>query len=237
MDVFFSHRVDYSASIKSQSLTLPLIQSHNFLSFPLLSQVTITMWTISKAVALLPILLVTCAATPRKSLEFGPNLSHRSFNTDPEPLPQHLISQGLSAKDIGELYLGYQLKLRKGSYRLREDSYLDSTTGVWHLYYRQVIFDGELEVSDGDINLSVLNGRVISYGDSVSVDYQSSWNTGRYTSTFSSSTVVLPLQSGMSSRQDRLPYPSKTMGHSTMLTTALNSGSNSSGYPLLLNFP
>ena len=162
------------------------------------------MWTISKAIALLPIVLVTCAASPRKSLAFGPNLIHRSFNTDPEPLPQHLISKGLSAKDIGELYLEHQLKLRKESYRLREDSYQDSTTGVWHLYYRQVVFDGELEVSDGDINLNVVNGQVISYGDSVSVDYQSSWITGRYTSTFSSSTVALPPHSGISSPQDRL---------------------------------
>ena len=131
------------------------------------------MWTRSKAVTLLPLLLVTCAATQRKSLGFSPELNHRSFNTDPDPLPQHLISQSLSAKDIGELYLEHQLNLREGSYRLREDSYQDSTTGIWHLYYRQVVFDGALDVSDGDINLNVLNGQVISYGDSVSVDDQS----------------------------------------------------------------
>jgi extracellular elastinolytic metalloproteinase len=65
------------------------------------------------------------------------------------------------------------MKLEKGSYRLREDSYRDPTTSVWHLYYRQVFIGGALEVSDGDINLNVLNGQVISYGDSVSVHYHS----------------------------------------------------------------
>jgi extracellular elastinolytic metalloproteinase len=132
------------------------------------------MWATSKAIALLPLLLVTCAATHRKSLGFSPELNHRSFNTKPDALPRHLISQSPSAKDLGELYLEHQLKLRKGSYRLREDSYRDSTTGIWHLYYRQVVFDGALEISDGDINLNILNGQVLSYGDSVSVNYQSS---------------------------------------------------------------
>ena len=129
------------------------------------------MWATSKAATLLPFLVLTGAATQRKSLAFGPELTHRSFNTSPDPLPQHLISQDLSARDIGDLYLEHQLKLEKGSYRLREDSYRDSTTGVWHLYYRQVLIGGAREVSDGDINLNVLNGQIISYGDSVSVDY------------------------------------------------------------------
>ena len=134
------------------------------------------MWTTSKtATALLPILAATAASathahpgSSRKSLAFGPDLSHRSFNTDPAPLPNQFTTHDLSAKDVGELYLEHQLKLEKGSYRLREDSYRDSTTGVWHLYYRQTVLDGALEVADGDINLNILNGQVLSYGDSVS---------------------------------------------------------------------
>ena len=51
------------------------------------------------------------------------------------------------------------------SYRVRKDSYTDETTGITHVYFRQVV-DG-VEVADGDINVNIRDGMVLSYGDSV----------------------------------------------------------------------
>jgi extracellular elastinolytic metalloproteinase len=51
-----------------------------------------------------------------------------------------------------------------GDFVIREDSYQDKNTGVSHVYLRQVV--NGLEVIDGDINLNILDGKVISFGDS-----------------------------------------------------------------------
>jgi extracellular elastinolytic metalloproteinase len=50
------------------------------------------------------------------------------------------------------------------SYSIRDDSYTDTNTGVTHVYVRQ--FVNGLEVVDGDINLNIKDGVVISYGNS-----------------------------------------------------------------------
>lgn len=53
------------------------------------------------------------------------------------------------------------------SYRIRKDSYTDPSTGVTHIYAKQV-YRG-LDVFDGDVNINVYNGKIISYGNEVSV--------------------------------------------------------------------
>jgi extracellular elastinolytic metalloproteinase len=49
---------------------------------------------------------------------------------------------------------------------IRKDSYTDKNTGVTHVYVRQVV--NGIEVTDGDMNVNVKDGMVLSYGDSVS---------------------------------------------------------------------
>lgn len=53
------------------------------------------------------------------------------------------------------------------SFKIRDDSYTDSNTGVTHVYVRQVV--NGLEVADGDINVNIKDGMVLSYGNSVSL--------------------------------------------------------------------
>lgn len=51
-------------------------------------------------------------------------------------------------------------------YFIRKDSYTDTNSGVSHVYVRQVV--NGLEVADGNINLNIRDGKVLSYGNSVS---------------------------------------------------------------------
>ena len=53
------------------------------------------------------------------------------------------------------------------SFVIRKDSYTDKNTGVSHIYARQYMHG--IEVADGDINVNVKDGVVLSYGDSVRV--------------------------------------------------------------------
>jgi extracellular elastinolytic metalloproteinase len=56
------------------------------------------------------------------------------------------------------------LGLHEEMFYIREDSYRDTTTGVSHIYLRQIV--NGVEVSNADINLNILDGKVISFGDS-----------------------------------------------------------------------
>jgi len=50
------------------------------------------------------------------------------------------------------------------SYKIRKDSYTDKNTGVTHVYVRQLV--NGLEVTDGDMNINIKDGIVLSYGTS-----------------------------------------------------------------------
>lgn len=106
----------------------------------------------------------------RKTVSFGPQLGHAKYTTSPAHLSTFTTTSNdkKSVFKLADEYVKTVLGHPEGSWKLREDSYLDENTGVWHLYLRQVMHDGNVEVTDGDINLNVLNGKVISYGDSVS---------------------------------------------------------------------
>ncbi len=56
-------------------------------------------------------------------------------------------------------------KTSSSSYKIRSDSYTDKNTGVTHVYVRQLI--NGLEVADGDMNINIKDGMVLSYGNSV----------------------------------------------------------------------
>jgi extracellular elastinolytic metalloproteinase len=108
----------------------------------------------------------------RKTLGFGPDHPHAVFHSSPyqiqtngfmpmSPKTDPFMVADIFAKDI----LGSQLS-DSISYRIRKDSYTDKNTGVSHVYLRQVV--NGIEVSDGDMNINVKDGMVISYGSSVS---------------------------------------------------------------------
>jgi extracellular elastinolytic metalloproteinase len=114
-------------------------------------------------------------ARRRKTLGFGPRNPKAVFRTNPEHIPE--IAQGLKARGVEDedpLEIAYEFAMQVTrstrsaavTFRIRDDSYTDKSTGVSHVYVRQVIFG--VEVADGDMNINIKDGKVISYGDSVS---------------------------------------------------------------------
>lgn len=105
----------------------------------------------------------------RKSLGFGPEHPHSVFHTDPIMVVNgfmHANNPFAVANTFLQDLLGNQLS-GSSSYHIRDDSYTDSNTGVTHVYARQIV--NGLEVADGDINLNIKDGLVLSYGNSVGV--------------------------------------------------------------------
>lgn len=107
--------------------------------------------------------------TPRKSLSFGPVHPHAKFTVGPAELPPSFRATSQDPIEIARHFANEVILLkedaRRHSYVIREDSYTDSTTGVTHVYLRQLV--NGIEVADGDANINVLDGKVISYGNSV----------------------------------------------------------------------
>ncbi|KAG6885176.1 hypothetical protein C0993_005260 [Termitomyces sp. T159_Od127] len=109
-----------------------------------------------------------CAANAlghrRKSLGFGPAHPGPVFRAGPRtnaflPNADPLLVADRFVKDI----LGTRLT-ESMSFRIRDDSYTDSNTGVTHVYVRQVV--NGLEVANGDMNINIKDGTVLSYGSS-----------------------------------------------------------------------
>lgn len=122
-----------------------------------------------------PALASTAQSSSRKSLSFGPVLPHAQFVTNPSASSSFTATSAPSTDPkeialnfVNQLAQQYQTTEDNGhSFFLREDSYTDSTSGVSHIYVRQLVQG--IEVADGNINLNIYNGKVISYGDSVSI--------------------------------------------------------------------
>ena len=120
-------------------------------------------------------LLGLAAALPepqrRKSLSFGPVLPHARFDTSAyQPVPASLYAGSINVHvdplEVAKSFLDSHVDLDNGvSYVIRGDSYTDKATGVTHVYARQVIQG--VHVADGNINLNIKNGVILSYGDSV----------------------------------------------------------------------
>ncbi|KAF9502650.1 hypothetical protein BS47DRAFT_1403304 [Hydnum rufescens UP504] len=109
-------------------------------------------------------------STRRKSLGYGPKLPHARYVTDVTRV--QTFAPLKEPKDVALLYLdsilseGTASTLIEGrDFVFRDDSYTDDRTGVTHLYVRQVV--NGIEVADGNINLNIMDGHVLSYGDSV----------------------------------------------------------------------
>jgi len=63
-----------------------------------------------------------------------------------------------------EVARAYVNSLTDGDFVIRPDSYTDKATGTSHVYVRQLV--NGLEVADGNINLNIVDGKVVSFGDS-----------------------------------------------------------------------
>ena len=120
----------------------------------------------------LALVAITQAHQPsgRKSLGFGPKNPNAKFVTVPTRVPS--FSPLKTPRDVALNFLSSVPSISPGlslveglDYIIREDSYTDQRTGVSHTYIRQ-LWNG-IEVADGDINLNILDGQVISYSDSV----------------------------------------------------------------------
>lgn len=109
----------------------------------------------------------------RKTLGFGYDLPHAVFHTSPEVIEQpldQLTTGSVSSFEVARSFVTQLLQKdgqldESSSFVLRDDSYTDKRTGVSHVYFRQRV--NGLDVADGNINVNVKDGIVISYGDSV----------------------------------------------------------------------
>ena len=106
----------------------------------------------------------------RKSLGFGPEHPHAVFRSSPYQIQTNGFlppDPSLPAVEVARLFIEDLLVGRPegSSYEIRKDSYTDKNTGVTHVYVRQLV--NGLEVADGDMNINVKDGMVISYGNSV----------------------------------------------------------------------
>jgi len=107
------------------------------------------------SVAFLP--LATAHST-RKSLRFGPRHPTARYVTEPQ------VSSFAAHTNPFDVARAFLQSHTDSDYYIRDDSYTDRNTGTTHVYVRQRV-DG-IEVANGDINLNIQDGRVLSFGDS-----------------------------------------------------------------------
>lgn len=100
----------------------------------------------------------------RKTLSFGPVLPDAVYYTNPFYHASILRSSDdpyEGARIFAEDLVGH---IPDSSFQIRKDSYTDAATGITHVYLRQYVKG--IEVADGDLNVNVKDGVVLSYGDS-----------------------------------------------------------------------
>ena len=127
---------------------------------------------------LVPLLLAGLSATsvaaqesvkPRKSLGFGPVHPHAVFRSNPSEIPQSFgVPQNDDPLKLAQSFAKGLIPPHlddAAAFVLRKDSYTDKNTGVTHAYLRQFI--NGLEVADGDLNVNIKDGIILSYGNSV----------------------------------------------------------------------
>jgi extracellular elastinolytic metalloproteinase len=111
----------------------------------------------------------------RKSLGFGPSHPHAVFRSSPRQVqtngftPQSTPPWTPCTLPVSSFKTSWLPTA--ASYHIRKDSYTDKNTGVTHVYVRQLV--NGLEVADGDININIKDGMVISYGNSVRILFHS----------------------------------------------------------------
>ena len=100
----------------------------------------------------------------RKTLGFGPVLPHSAYHTEPV-YHTSLLRASEDPYEVARLFVDDLVRdIPGGSFQIRKDSYTDAASGVTHVYIRQYV--NGIEVADGDMNLNIKDGVVLSYGDS-----------------------------------------------------------------------
>ncbi|KAH7879431.1 extracellular elastinolytic metallo proteinase [Lentinula edodes] len=107
--------------------------------------------------------------TARKSLGFGPVHPHAVYRSNPYQIATNgVLPQSPDADpfEVARLFIGDILgpNQDQASYKIRPDSYTDPSTGVTHVYVRQYVHG--IEVADGNMNINVKEGKILSYGNS-----------------------------------------------------------------------
>ncbi|KAF8598768.1 hypothetical protein BDV93DRAFT_324073 [Ceratobasidium sp. AG-I] len=97
----------------------------------------------------------------RPSLSFGPPHPGAYFTT--HPTSAHALVDA-HPHDVAHAFMRSHMREHVDNYYIRKDSYTDTKSGISHVYIRQFV-DG-FEVADGDINLNIRDGKVLSYGNS-----------------------------------------------------------------------
>ncbi|KAG8927654.1 Fungalysin/Thermolysin Extracellular metalloproteinase 5 [Tulasnella sp. 417] len=104
------------------------------------------------------------------SLSFGPPAAHSSFNTAPlnssrRPSGDNVDSPA-SILAFAKWYILNSLNYPADSWRVAESDLRQDASSVWRVDVKQVAHNGMIEIVDGNLSLNILNGSVISYGDS-----------------------------------------------------------------------
>jgi len=104
----------------------------------------------------------------RKSLAFGhePRIIKGS-GTARGNTPSLVQRSTVDPMDVARAHLAQTLlpgKTENRDYYIRKDSYTDTLSGVTHVYVRQLV--NGFEVSDGDMQLNIVDGGVLSYSSS-----------------------------------------------------------------------
>ncbi|CAE6527032.1 unnamed protein product [Rhizoctonia solani] len=106
--------------------------------------------------------LASSIASPtRKSLRFGSRHPTARYVTRPHINSTLTFATDANPLDVARAFIRSHTE---SDYYIRNDSYTDKNTGITHVYVRQ-LFNG-LEVADGNINLNIRDGRILSFGDS-----------------------------------------------------------------------
>lgn len=106
------------------------------------------------------------------SLSFGPPSTHSTFDTSPLNPRRRLFGDNVKDQTtvltFAKWYIEHILDHPEDSWRVTENrTRQDPSTGVWRVEVKQVARNGTIEIVDGNLSLNILNGEVISYGDSV----------------------------------------------------------------------
>ncbi|KAG8938904.1 Fungalysin/Thermolysin Extracellular metalloproteinase 5 [Tulasnella sp. 424] len=105
------------------------------------------------------------------SLSFGPLSTHSTFDTSPLNPRGQLFGDNVNDQTavlaFAKWYIEHILHHPEDSWRVTENRILqDPSTGVWRVDFKQVARNGTIEIVNGNLSLNILNGQVISYGDS-----------------------------------------------------------------------
>jgi extracellular elastinolytic metalloproteinase len=106
--------------------------------------------------------------TARKSLGFGPVHPHAVYHSNPyQIITNNFLPQSPDADpfEVARLFVDDVVgQTAQASYKIRPDSYTDPSTGITHVYVRQLVHG--IEVADGNMNINVKDGKILSYGSS-----------------------------------------------------------------------